>query len=210
MFDVVVAGVLGAVTLPVTLICAALVRSLDGSPILFRQTRVGRFVREFQILKFRTMRSGQGPLVTSRGDPRVTPLGRRLRRAKLDELPQIWNVLRGDMSLVGPRPEVPMYVAARARDYRAIAGLRPGMTDWASLLFRDEEAVLRAHASNPGFYEETLLPRKLALARLYHRRLSCRVDLSILAATAGLVLGARARGAGGLGPFLAARARDGL
>ncbi len=183
-----VAG-LGVLALPVALVCAALVRGFDGPPVLFRQLRVGRGGRPFQILKFRTMRARAGDLVTAAGDPRITPLGRRLRRGKLDELPQFWNVFRGEMSFVGPRPEVPHYVAAQPRSFRALAALRPGMTDWASLIFRDEEAMLKDHAAEPDFYPRRLLPRKLALARLYHWRLSGWRDLGIMAATACLVLG---------------------
>ena len=209
-FDVLATVALGIFALPLGLGCACLVWAVDGAPVLFRQTRVGRGGRHFRILKLRTMQPGAGPLVTTGGDPRITPLGARLRRTKLDELPQLWNVLRGDMSLVGPRPEVPPYVAVRARDYRAIGRLRPGVTDWASLVFRDEEAILRAHAGDAGYYERVLLPRKLVLARLYHRRLSWRTDLGIVAATAGLVLGCVSRGAGGLGPALVSRAREGL
>jgi lipopolysaccharide/colanic/teichoic acid biosynthesis glycosyltransferase len=209
-FDLLAATLLGVLALPVALACAALVLAFDGRPILFRQVRIGRGGHPFRILKFRTMRLGAGALVTAAGDPRVTQLGTRLRRTKLDELPQLWNVLRGDMSLVGPRPEVPEYVAARARDFRAIGDLRPGLTDWASLVFEDEEAVLRAHAADRGFYERVLLPRKLALARLYHHHVSWSTDLGIVAATAGLVFGARGRGAGGLGSMLVTRVREGL
>jgi perosamine synthetase len=208
-FDLFAAALLAPFVLLAGLLCAGLVLTVDGPPVLFRQTRVGRGGRPFEILKFRTMRPGPGPLVTGSGDPRVTRLGARLRRAKLDELPQLWNVLRGDMSLVGPRPEVPVYVAARARDYRAIAALRPGITDWASLVFEDEESVIRSHAGDPEFYERVLLPRKLALARLYQRRLSWRTDLAILTGTVNLVL-LRRRGASGLDPELATRAREGL
>lgn len=204
----VVAGVLGVVALPVILVCAALVRVVDGSPVLFRQARVGRGGRGFDILKLRTMRPGDGSLVTSSGDPRITPLGRRLRRAKLDELPQLWNVLRGDMSLVGPRPETPNYVRIQPRGFRAIAPLRPGLTDWASLVFQDEEAVLSRHAGEPGFYETRLLPRKLALARLYHRKVTPHLDLVILGATALLVLGGRPMVGTVLGRNLVSRARE--
>jgi len=208
-FDLLVTTLLAPLALPAGLLCAGLVLAMDGPPVLFRQSRMGRGGRPFEILKFRTMRPGPGPLVTGSGDPRVTRLGARLRRAKLDELPQLWNVLRGDMSLVGPRPEVPVYVAARARDYRAIAGLRPGITDWASLVFEDEESVVRRHAADPGFYQRVLLPRKLALARLYQRRQSWRTDIAILAGTVAVVL-ARRQAVGGLGPALAARVREGL
>jgi lipopolysaccharide/colanic/teichoic acid biosynthesis glycosyltransferase len=119
-------------------------------------------------------------------------------------------VLRGDMSLVGPRPEVPPYVAMEPRSYRAIADLRPGITDWGSLIFHDEESVLARHADAPDFYQRRLLPRKLALARLYHRRLSPGTDLAILLATASLVLGRRWLAAGALGRHLVANARAGL
>lgn len=208
-FDLLATTLLAPLALPAGLLCAGLVLAMDGPPVLFRQRRIGRGGRPFEILKFRTMRPGPGPLVTGSGDPRVTRLGARLRRAKLDELPQFWNVLRGDMSLVGPRPEVPQYVAARARDYRAIAGLRPGITDWASLVLGDEESVIRRHAADAGFYQRVLLPRKLALARLYQRRQSWRTDFAILAGTVSLVL-ARRPTVGGLGPALAARVREGL
>lgn len=204
------AAVIGAAALPILVVCAILVWWVDGRPVLFRQTRVGRLGRTFEILKFRTMRLGDGALVTQSGDPRITGLGRRLRRTKLDELPQLWNVLRGDMSLVGPRPEVPTFVAAQARLFRAIAPLRPGMTDWASLIFRDEEEVLRAHAGDAGFYQRRLLPRKVALARLYHRRVSWGTDLGLVAATGGLLLGLGGVVPTLLGPAFVARARRGL
>jgi lipopolysaccharide/colanic/teichoic acid biosynthesis glycosyltransferase len=199
-FDLVVGTLLLVVTLPLTIACATLVRALDGSPVLFRQSRVGRGARPFEIVKFRTMRPAAGDLVTAADDPRITRLGRWLRRSKLDELPQLWNVIRGEMSLVGPRPEVPTFVRTQPHAYRALAHLRPGVTDWASLAFRDEETLLAARAADADFYLRSLLPRKLALARLYAWRVSLRIDLAILTATGCLLLGA-----GGLVPALVGR-----
>ena len=175
---------------PILAIAAAAVLLGDGTPVLFRQERVGRGGRGFPILKLRTMRAGAGPEITAAGDARITPVGRRLRRSKLDELPQLWNVFRGEMSLVGPRPEVPRYVDLEPRAFRAVTRLRPGMVDWASLIFRDEEEVLAAHAAEPDFYARVLLPRKLALARLYLRQSGPGLDLRLLLATLAAVLGA--------------------
>lgn len=169
---------------PVLLLCALGVRLTDGPGVLFRQTRIGSGGRPFTILKFRTMHPGErGPLVTAAGDPRVTRVGRTLRRIKLDELPQLWNVVRGDMSLVGPRPEVPVYVDQHAEAYRRLGRLRPGITDWASLAFRNEEALLAAHGDRPDYYSAVVLPRKLALARLYRRHASAGLDARLVLAT---------------------------
>lgn len=190
--DILLAGSLLLLLLPVLVLCALGVRVLDGPPILFSQDRVGRGGRVFRVLKFRSMRPSTGPPVTAAGDARVTGFGRVLRRWKLDELPQLWNVLKGDMSLVGPRPDVPYYVSRNAKAFGAISHLRPGITDWASLVFRDEEQLLGAHRGDADFYERVLLPRKLALARLYGRRRSWIVDGRILAATA-LILGGAVR-----------------
>ncbi|HKT61225.1 MAG TPA: sugar transferase [Gemmatimonadales bacterium] len=196
---------------PVLLVCGGLVRLVDGPPVLFRQERVGRRGRTFQLYKLRTMRpQAGGPLVTAAGDPRLTRLGRWLRSRKLDELPQLVNVLRGDMSLVGPRPEVPLYVGRQPHGFRAIADLRPGLTDWASLAFLDEEGVLAAHGGEPDFYPDVLLPRKLALARLYRRRQTLSLDLRIVVATAAAAAGWRSMAVRLAGPRLVARARRGL
>lgn len=203
------AGLLVALS-PLLAACAAAVWWAEGRPILFRQERVGRSGQPFRVAKFRTMRAAPGPELTAAGDPRITALGRFLRRTKLDELPQLWSVVTGDMSLVGPRPEVPAYVATAARGFRHITGLRPGLTDWASLALRDEERILARHAGEPHFYEEVVLPRKLALARLYQRHLSPGLDLRLIAATACLTAGWAAAADRLAGGKLIARARRGL
>ena len=132
------------VVLPVVGIIAAIVRITDGRPVLFRQTRCGRHGRPFTLYKVRTMRPGPGTEVTSAGDARVTRTGRILRRTKLDELPQLWNVFVGDMSLVGPRPEVPAWVARHPGPFAEVLSVRPGLTDLASIRYRDEEDQLAA------------------------------------------------------------------
>jgi lipopolysaccharide/colanic/teichoic acid biosynthesis glycosyltransferase len=192
---------------PLLLLCGGLVWLEDGRPILFRQERVGRGGVPFRIVKLRTMRAGPGPLITAAGDPRVRRIGRLLRRLKLDELPQLWNVLAGDMSLVGPRPEVPPYVEREPRLFAAILALRPGLTDWASLAFRDEEAILAARADPERFYRTVLLRRKVALARLYRRSASILLDLRLLVATGLMVIGAERLGTVLAGARLMARAR---
>jgi len=174
----------GVIISPVLLVCAVAVRWQGGPGVLFRQTRIGRDGRPFTILKLRTMRPGApGAPITVAGDPRVTAVGRVLRRFKLDELPQLWNVLRGDMSLVGPRPELPEFVNQHAAGYRRLGRLRPGVTDWASLVYRDEETVLGRNAARPDYYGAVLLPQKLALARLYRRHASPGIDLRLMVAT---------------------------
>jgi lipopolysaccharide/colanic/teichoic acid biosynthesis glycosyltransferase len=153
----------------------------DGPPILFSQTRVGRGGKPFRIWKFRTMRAGsQGSAITAAGDGRVTRAGAVLRRCKLDELPQLFNVLKGEMSLVGPRPEAPEYVELKAPIWQAVLQVPPGVTDLASLLYRDEEKLLGASSDPNALYREKVLPAKLVLNLVYLRSRSFRLDLKLI------------------------------
>lgn len=153
----------------------------DGPPILFSQIRIGRGGKPFRMWKFRTMRSsGEGLAITVAGDSRVTRAGTALRRWKLDELPQLFNVLTGDMGLVGPRPEVPEYVQLEAPLWQAVLRVRPGVTDLASLFYRHEEKILAAAADPEAFYRESVLPAKLGLNLAYLRSRSFPQDLRLI------------------------------
>ena len=189
-FDVTAAAA-GLVTLsPLLLAVAAALKLADPGPVLFSQARAGLGGKAFRIYKFRTMRAGGGgPQITSGEDPRVTRIGRLLRRTKLDELPQLFNVLRGDMSVVGPRPEVPKYVELFKEDYAAILCVRPGITDYAAIKYRDEEAALRAFANPEEGYVKKVLPDKIALYRRYIADVGFATDLRIIIATLAKVLG---------------------
>jgi lipopolysaccharide/colanic/teichoic acid biosynthesis glycosyltransferase len=157
----------------------------DGRPLLFRQTRVGKNGRFFQILKFRTMRDAAcGAMITAAGDTRVTRCGAFLRKYKLDEIPQFANVLRGDMSLIGPRPEVPQYVEAQDRLWQSVLRVRPGITDLATLAFRDEEHLLLSAPDPEAFYRTSILPRKLRLNLRYQRSRTLPRDFKLLWMTA--------------------------
>jgi lipopolysaccharide/colanic/teichoic acid biosynthesis glycosyltransferase len=168
------------------------VLALSGPPVFFRQVRVGLDGRVFRPWKFRTMRSdgGAGPQITGGGDVRVTPVGRMLRAAKLDELPQLFNVIRGEMSLVGPRPEVPRYIAVYTPARKRVFEIRPGLTDPASLRFRDEEALLGAvdEQDRERFYVEEVLPQKLAMNFDYIDRAGLVLDLRLLLRTVKVVI----------------------
>jgi lipopolysaccharide/colanic/teichoic acid biosynthesis glycosyltransferase len=184
LFDATCAGVGLVVLLPVFAGLALVIVWDDGAPVFFGQTRVGRNGKPFRIWKFRTMHTGMsGSAVTAAGDSRVTPVGGVLRRLKLDELPQLFNVLKGDMSLVGPRPEVPEYVQFEAPVWQAVLRVRPGVTDLASLLYRDEETLLGTSQDPNRFYRETVLPAKLVLNLGYLRSRSFLRDLSLIALT---------------------------
>jgi lipopolysaccharide/colanic/teichoic acid biosynthesis glycosyltransferase len=161
-------------------------------PALFRQVRVGKQGRYFQLLKFRSMKLAaeqMGPRITCQNDPRIFPVGRVLRRWKLDELPQFFNVLRGDMSLVGPRPDLPEFCATLDKDQRHVLELRPGITGAATLIYRDEERILADHGSQniTDFYVHELYPRKMRFDLEYARKASFVGDLRILTQTAAAV-----------------------
>lgn len=191
------AGALLALLLlaPLMVLVALWIKLDSAGPVFYRQERVGRFGEPFRIHKFRSMREGAGGLpITVGEDPRITRAGRFLRRTRLDELPQFIDVLQGTMSLVGPRPEVPRYVAlypAHLRD-RALA-VRPGLTDPASLAYIDEAALLAGAADPEREYVERILPAKVQAAVDYAERASLLNDLTVLARTA-LALLRRARG----------------
>jgi len=165
------------------------IRSQRDGPAIYRGIRVGLNGRLFNMLKFRTMvttaeRLG-GPN-TAEDDPRLTPLGKWLRRYKLDELPQLFNVLIGDMSFVGPRPQVASEVAGYTDEERQILSVRPGITDWASLRFYNEGEILQGHASPAQAYAELIRPEKMRLGLEYVRRATVADDLRILFDTARL------------------------
>ena len=142
-----------ALILPLLALLSLAVLVDDGPPVLFSQTRVGKDGKPFRIWKFRTMHAGsRGSAITASGDARVTRSGAVLRKFKLDELPQLFNVLKGDMSLVGPRPETPEYVELRAPSWQAVLAVRPGITDLATLLYRDEEKILGASPDPDALY----------------------------------------------------------
>jgi len=171
---------------PLGLCAAAAIAREDGRPMIYRATRVGRYGRPFTMYKLRTMRrdaASRGPAITTAADPRVTRVGRLLRRTRIDELPQLWNVLRGEMSLVGPRPEDPAYVALYTPAQRVVLTVRPGITGLAQLAFADETRRLRpGHAHED--YVNVVLPAKLVIDLEYVATLSPWRDLRILARTA--------------------------
>jgi len=172
---------------PALLVIAVAVRVSSQGPALYRGVRVGRFGKAFKILKFRTMvvdAEKLGGPSTADGDQRITRVGRFLRAFKLDELPQLLNVLIGDMSIVGPRPEVQKYVDLYTTEETAILRLRPGITDWASIWNSDEGAVLAGCSDPDRAYEELIRPTKLRLQLKYASECSLFVDLRILVATA--------------------------
>jgi len=184
--DLVGAG-LGVVLLaPLLALLALLVKAEDGGPVVFKQERVGYRGRRFLIWKFRTMvpdAEARGLPLTVGRDPRVTRIGAWLRRLKLDELPQLFNVLVGDMSLVGPRPDVPRYVALyRAPELRVLE-LVPGMTDEAALLFLDEDARLAAAPDAERHYLSEIAPQKIRLSLAYAARATVWSDLRVILAT---------------------------
>ncbi len=178
---------------PLLLLIAVAVLISMGPPVLFRHERIGRDGRPFRLLKFRSMRPSPpgAAAITSAGDPRVTPIGRLLRRAKLDELPQLLNVIRGEMSLVGPRPEVPRYVERYTPEQRRVLEVPPGLTDPASLRYRDEEAILArvGEADRERYYVAELVPRKIALSLAYVAEAGIGADLKVMARTGLAVLG---------------------
>lgn len=189
VFDVAVSAAALVILSPVLALVAAAVKLDSPGPVIFRQVRVGRGGRLFRISKFRTMRVAPpglaGPDITVEGDARVTRVGRLLRATKLDELPQLVDVLRGDMSLVGPRPELPAYVDRWPAQARAtILSVRPGITDPASVTYRHESEQLASAPDPESYYLSTVLPRKVQMYEDYVRTRSFRADLLILLRTA--------------------------
>jgi lipopolysaccharide/colanic/teichoic acid biosynthesis glycosyltransferase len=193
--DVAAAGGALVVLSPVLALCALLVRLETPGPVLFRQMRVGEGGRPFTMLKFRSMRIGAGgPLVTAPGDRRVTRIGSFLRSTSLDELPQLINVLRGDMTLVGPRPEVPELAAQYPQECRVVFDFRPGITGPAQVRYRDD-AVLApgADALDPASLEQhylhTVVPERVEADLGYLREPSFRRTLAVLAETVRYLFG---------------------
>jgi lipopolysaccharide/colanic/teichoic acid biosynthesis glycosyltransferase len=171
---------------PVFGLVACCIKLTSRGPVLYRQVRIGKDGRPFQILKFRSMRmqsSIEDLKITVAGDSRVTPVGEIIRRYKIDELPQLWNVIRGHMSLVGPRPEVPLYVEEYTREQRMVLSVRPGITDPASLAYRHEEEILAGQGDPEEFYRTKILPDKLALNKTYLEKITFQNDIRIIVKT---------------------------
>ena len=188
--DLAVACPLSVLTLPIVG-GVAIANRLGGDPgpLIYRATRIGEGGREISVFKLRTMRTdGDGPMLTQRDDPRITRVGRFLRRHKIDELPQLWNVVRGEMSLVGPRPEDPSFIDWSDPLHQAVFTARPGITGLAQLAYAREEE-LHVGESAVDLYREEILPRKLRLDRWYLDHRGLRLDARILARTGAIVLG---------------------
>lgn len=184
ILDCILATVGLVVIMPVMALCAIAVRFSSPGPILFKQTRIGKDGNPFLILKFRSMRvTPAGPRITAADDSRVTPVGKWLRKWKLDELPQLINVIKGEMSLVGPRPELPCYVEQYTGRQLGILAYRPGITSPASLLYIDVEKAIAGQADPESFYLRVLLPYKLEIDIAYCDKISFIRDLKIVLAT---------------------------
>ena len=178
--------------LPLLVLLAIVVAATSPGGAFFRQVRVGRDRRPFRLVKFRSMtvrRGSEAGSFDAGSTARVTSIGRLIRRTKLDELPQLWNVLVGDMSLVGPRPEVPSWTEVHRERWDRVLSVRPGITDPASIEFRDEESILAASEDPEACYRDEILPRKLDLAEAYVRNRSLAGDLAIIMRTMAAIVG---------------------
>lgn len=191
IFDLLFAFVGVIVLLPLFLAIAVWIKLDSPGPVFFRQTRIGQFGREFTIYKFRTMVANAealGKQITATDDQRITRSGKFIRRYKLDELPQLFNVFKGEMSLVGPRPEVPKYVALYMPEQRLVLEVSPGITDLASLKFRNESDLLAGVPNPEELYIQEIMPQKLELNLKYIAQASLRFDLLIILKTLWQVL----------------------
>jgi lipopolysaccharide/colanic/teichoic acid biosynthesis glycosyltransferase len=188
-FDVVGALMIGLVTAPIWVFAAVVIRLTGGASVLHRAVRVGRDGVCFTLYKFRTMDVSTGASVTAHGDPRVTRTGSFLRRTRIDELPQLWNVVRGDMSLVGPRPEDPRYVERYSAEQRRLLTVAPGLTSPATIAYQHEEAILAGYADPERAYVEDVLPAKLAVDLEWLDRRTMLGDVRVLVATVRSVPG---------------------
>jgi len=192
LFDILLSALALVLLSPLLLVVAIVIVVGARGGAFFRQTRVGKGGKPFRLLKFRTMRPGSeamGRITVGERDPRVTRIGVFLRRTKLDELPQLWNVLVGDMSLVGPRPEVPEYVALYSGEQRRVLDVRPGITSLASIAYINENELLGRSADPKRTYVEDVLPAKLELDLKYVRDRTMGMDIGILLGTAARMLG---------------------
>jgi lipopolysaccharide/colanic/teichoic acid biosynthesis glycosyltransferase len=186
MFDFIFSAAGLIILTPLFVVVAIFIKLTSRGPVFFRQMRVGKDGHSFDIVKFRSMTciaSAMPPGITVRGDHRITPVGNVLRRYKIDELPQLWNVFRGEMSLVGPRPELLKYVEDYSPEQRLVLSVRPGITDPASLLYRHEAEMLSRYEDPEQAYRLHILPDKLAQNLRYIRDISFRSDLHIIFAT---------------------------
>jgi lipopolysaccharide/colanic/teichoic acid biosynthesis glycosyltransferase len=193
VFDLVTASVLLLLFSPLLIGIAAAIKIGSPGPVFYRGSRVGMGKRPFAMLKFRTMvidADAKGPSSTSADDPRITRIGAFLRRYKLDELPQLINVFKGEMSLVGPRPQVAWAVDGYSAEEQRVLTVRPGITDWASIRFRNEGEILKGSADPDADYMRLIHPEKMRLSLQYVDSMSFATDLSIIVRTAGAVLGA--------------------
>jgi lipopolysaccharide/colanic/teichoic acid biosynthesis glycosyltransferase len=179
-----IASLIGLILLsPFLVIIGVLVKISDKGPVFYRSKRVGQNFKPFYLLKFRTMvvnAEELGPSITKGGDQRITKIGKFLRKYKLDELPQLWNVVKGELSLVGPRPEVEKYISFYKDDYKEILKIRPGITDYAAIKFRNEEEILSQFEDVERAYIEQVLPEKIKLYKIYLKKVGFLTDLEII------------------------------
>jgi len=193
-FDVVLSLCLILVTSPLWLVAAVRVRLHDGGPIFYRAPRIGRFGVPFTMHKFRTMvlnADRVGGSSTPEDDPRVTPVGKWMRRWKIDELPQLLDVLMGNMSIVGPRPQVKWAVDRYTLEERKVLTVRPGITDWASIVYSNEAEILKGHPDADEAYMRLIHPTKMRLALQYVETASLWTDARILLSTGLAIAGRR-------------------
>ncbi len=183
LFDLIFASVALVFLMPLLIMSMAMIKLTSRGPVFFVQERIGLNGKPFRMIKLRSMVTGDAddrPRLTTRNDPRVTTIGRFLRKHKLDELPQLINVLKGDMSIVGPRPELARYVDMFRNDYDVVLTVKPGITDYASIEFRDESELLESPETFEKRYVEEIMPAKIRLYKRYVEDCSWRVDLRIL------------------------------
>lgn len=186
IFDIVATLIGGILLLPLIVIIIVWIKTTSKGPLFYVQERVGINFKEFNLYKFRTMivnADKVGPSVTSGDDPRITKIGKILRKTKIDELPQLINVLKGDMSLVGPRPEVMKFVKQKKEEYKKILTIKPGITDNAAIEYRDEETIMEQYENKEKAYIDIVLPEKIKLYNQYLINISFINDVKLILKT---------------------------
>ena len=183
LFDIIASSIVLILLMPLFGIIAILIKLKSPGPVFFAQRRIGRNFRPFILCKFSSMvtHAQKNDInITVEGDPRITKIGKLLRKTKMDELPQLWNVLKGDMSIVGPRPEVEKYVEMFMNEYQEILQVRPGITDYATIEFRNEEDILKKYSYPEEGYIKEILPRKIELYKRYLKDRSLSTDIKLI------------------------------